>query len=152
MLAHKAEKEGLACVERIASEHTYDIDLHYDMIPGVVYTHPEIATVGKTEEDLKKTDIEYKVGKFPFMANSRARAMGESDGFVKYVSDAKTDTLLGAQIIGPGAGDLIMEAVITMEYGGTTEDLGRTCHAHPSASEAMKEAALDAWTGKAIHF
>ena len=151
MLAHKAEKEGMACVERLASDIPYDIDFHYDTIPNVVYTHPEIASVGISEEEAIAKSLDYKVGKFPFMANSRARVTGESDGFVKYVSDSKTDTLLGAQVIGPNAGDLIMEAVITMEYGGTTEDIGRTCHAHPSVSEAMKEAALDAWQGNAIH-
>jgi len=147
MLAHKAEDEGVAVAEIIAGQKGH---VYYDGIPGVIYTWPEVATVGKSEEEAKAAGIEYKVGKFPFMANSRGRAVGETDGFVKIVADAKTDRILGVHIIGPDAGTLIAEAALAMEYGASSEDLARTCHAHPTLSEAVKEAAL-AVLGRAIH-
>jgi len=139
MLAHKAEDEGVAVAEIIAGQAGH---VNYGVIPGVVYTQPEIATIGKTEEDLKAANIAYKVGKFPFTANGRARAMRSTDGFVKVLSDAATDRVLGCHIIGKGAGDLIHEVAVLMEFGGSSEDLARTCHAHPTMSEAVKEAAL----------
>jgi len=147
MLAHKAEEEGIACVEILAGQAGH---VNYDAIPGVVYTHPEIAALGKTEEALKADGVDYSVGKFPFMANSRARAVGDTEGFVKILADAKTDRVLGAHIIGPGAGELIQEVVVAMEFGGASEDIARTSHAHPGTSEAVKEAAL-ACLGRAIH-
>lgn len=147
MLAHKAEDEGVAAAEILAGQKGH---VYYDAIPGVVYTHPEVANVGKTEEELKAAGVAYKAGKFPFMANSRGRAVGETDGFVKILSDATTDRLLGCHIIGPDAGTLIHEACLVMEYGGSAEDLARTCHAHPTLNEAVKEAAL-AVLGRAIH-
>jgi dihydrolipoamide dehydrogenase len=147
MLAHKAEEEGIACVEILAGQAGH---VNYGAIPGVVYTHPEIAAVGKTEEALKSAGVAYTVGKFPFMANSRARAVGDTEGFVKILADAKTDRVLGAHIIGPGAGELIQEIVLAMEFGGASEDIARTSHAHPGTSEAVKEAAL-ACLGRAIH-
>lgn len=147
MLAHKAEEEGIACVEILAGQAGH---VNYGAIPGVVYTHPEIAAVGKTEESLKAAGVAYTVGKFPFMANSRARAVGDTEGFVKILADAKTDRVLGAHIIGPGAGELIQEIVLAMEFGGASEDIARTSHAHPGTSEAVKEAAL-ACLGRAIH-
>lgn len=147
MLAHKAEEEGVALAEILAGQAGH---VNYDAIPGVVYTWPEVATVGKTEEELKKEGIAYKVGKFPFMANGRARAMGCVDGFVKLLSDQTTDKLLGAHIIGPDAGALIAECVTALEFGASAEDVARTCHAHPTLSEAVKEAAL-ACDGRAIH-
>jgi dihydrolipoamide dehydrogenase len=147
MLAHKAEDEGVAVAEMLAGQKGH---VYYDAIPGVVYTHPEVANVGKTEEELKAAGVAYKMGKFPFMANSRGRAVGETDGFVKILSDAKTDRLLGCHIIGPDAGTLIHEACLIMEFGGSAEDLARTCHAHPTLNEAVKEAAL-AVLGRAIH-
>jgi len=116
--------------------------VNYDVIPSVVYTSPEVASVGKTEEELKKAGIEYKVGKFPFSANGRARAMLHTDGFVKILADKRTDRVLGAHIVGFGAGEMIHEAAVMMEFGGSAEDLARTCHAHPTMSEAVKEAAL----------
>jgi len=116
--------------------------VNYDVIPGVVYTEPEIATVGKTEEELKEAGIAYKTGKFPFTANGRARAMNATDGFVKFLADAETDRVLGAHIVGRGAGEMIHEVAVLMEFGGSSEDLGRTCHAHPTMSEAVREAAL----------
>ena len=124
--------------------------MNYDVIPGVVYTWPEVASVGKTEDDLKRLGIAYKVGKFPFTANGRARAMGSTDGFVKLLADKTTDRLLGAHIIGPDAGGLIAELATAMEFGASSEDVARTCHAHPSLSEAVKEAAL-AVDGRALH-
>jgi len=147
MLAHKAEEEGIACVEILAGQAGH---VNYGAIPGVVYTHPEIAALGKTEEVLKADGVEYNVGKFPFMANSRARAVGDTEGFVKILADAKTDRVLGAHIIGPGAGELIQEIVVAMEFGGSSEDIARSSHAHPGTSEAVKEAAL-ACLGRAIH-
>lgn len=130
----------------------YDIDGHvnYDVIPGVVYTWPEVASVGRTEEQLKEAGVEYRVGKFPFAANGRARAMGSTEGFVKILADARTDRILGAHIIGPDAGTLIAELATAMEFGASAEDVARTCHAHPSLNEAVKEAAL-AVEGRAIH-
>ena len=139
MLAHKAEDEGIAVAEILAGQHGH---VNYDVIPGVVYTSPEIASVGRSEDDLKAAGVAYKVGKFPFTANGRARAMRHSDGFVKVLADATTDRVLGVHILGHGAGELIAEAAVLMEFGGSAEDLGRTCHAHPTMSEAVKEAAL----------
>jgi dihydrolipoamide dehydrogenase len=147
MLAHKAEEEGVALAETLAGQKPH---LDYDTIPGVVYTWPEVATVGRTEEQLKAANIAYKVGKFPFTANGRARAMGDMDGFVKLLADAGTDKLLGAHIIGPDAGTLIAELALAMEFGASAEDVARTCHAHPSLNEAVKEAAL-AVAGRALH-
>jgi dihydrolipoamide dehydrogenase len=139
MLAHKAEEEGVAVAEVIAGQAGH---VNYDVIPGVVYTSPEIAAVGKTEEELKKAGIEYKAGKFPFSANGRARAMLHTEGFVKILADKATDRVLGVHIVGFGAGEMIHEAAVLMEFGGSSEDLARTCHAHPTMSEAVKEAAL----------
>ena len=139
MLAHKAEDEGVVLAEMLSGQSGH---INYDLIPGVVYTHPEVANVGKTEEQLKKDGVEYKVGKFPFMANGRARAMNATDGFVKILACAKTDRILGGHIIGPEAGTLIAEIVLAMEFDGTAEDIARTCHAHPTLEEAVKEAAL----------
>ena len=139
MLAHKAEDEGVAVAEIIAGHAGH---VNYGVIPGVVYTQPEIATIGQTEEELKAGNIAYTVGKFPFTANGRARAMRSTDGFVKILADAATDRVLGCHIIGKGAGDLIHEVAVLMEFGGSSEDLARTCHAHPTMSEAVKEAAL----------
>ncbi len=147
MLAHKAEEDGVCAVEMMAGQKPH---IDYNLVPGVVYTWPEVANVGKTEEELKAAGVEYKVGKFPFMANSRGKSVGETDGFVKVLADAKTDRLLGCHIIGPDAGTLIHEACLIMEFGGSSEDLARTCHAHPTLSEAMKEAGLAA-LGRAIH-
>lgn len=148
MLAHKAEEEGVAAAEILAGKHGH---VNYATIPGVIYTHPEVASVGKTEDDLKKDGVAYKVGKFPFMANSRARANMDSEGMVKVLTDAKTDRVLGAHIIGPNAGELISEMVLGMEYGASAEDIARTCHAHPTLSEATKEACMAASFGKPIH-
>lgn len=139
MLAHKAEDEGIAVAEILAGQHGH---VNYDVIPGIVYTSPEIASIGKTEEDLKAAGVAYKSGKFPFTANGRARAMRATDGFVKVLADAATDRVLGVHIMGFGAGELIMEAAVLMEFGGSSEDLARTCHGHPTLSEAVKEAAL----------
>ena len=147
MLAHKAEEEGIACAELIAGQAGH---VNYGAIPGVVYTHPEIAALGKTEEALKEAGVVYSVGKFPFMANARAKAVGDTEGFVKILADAKTDRVLGAHIVGPGAGELIQEIVLAMEFGGSSEDIARTSHAHPGTAEAVKEAAL-AVLGRAIH-
>lgn len=148
MLAHKAEEEGIAAVEVIAGQHGH---VNYNAIPGIVYTHPEIAAVGKTEDELKKTGVEYNVGKFPFLANSRARTSGETDGFVKILADKKTDEVLGAHIIGANAGELIQEICLGMEFKAASEDIARTSHGHPGLSEAVKEAALATFF-KAIHF
>ncbi|MDQ0456618.1 dihydrolipoyl dehydrogenase [Rhizobium paknamense] len=139
MLAHKAEDEGVALAEILAGQHGH---VNYDVIPGVVYTQPEVASVGKTEEELKAAGVSYKAGKFPFTANGRARAMQVTDGFVKVLADKETDRVLGVHIVGFGAGEMIHEAAVLMEFGGSSEDLGRTCHAHPTMSEAVKEAAL----------
>lgn len=147
MLAHKAEEEGVAVAEIIAGQHGH---VNYDAIPGIVYTYPEVASVGKTEAELKAAQIEYNVGKFPFMANSRARANGDSDGFVKILACKKTDQILGAHIIGPNAGELIQELVLGMEFKAAAEDIARTSHGHPGLSEAVKEAALATFF-KAIH-
>lgn len=147
MLAHKAEEEGIACVERIATGYGH---VNYDAIPGVVYTHPEVASVGKTEETLKAAGQAYRVGKFPFMANGRARALNATEGLVKVIADAKTDRILGVHIFGPRAGALIAECAVAMEFGASSEDIARSCHAHPTLAEAIKEAAM-AVTGKAIH-
>ncbi|MGO4171664.1 dihydrolipoyl dehydrogenase [Bosea sp. TAF32] len=139
MLAHKAEDEGVAVAEIIAGKHGH---VNYDAIPGIVYTAPEVAAIGKTEEELKAAGVAYKIGKFPFTANGRARAIRHTDGFVKVLADAATDRVLGCHIIGPHAGDLIAEVTVLMEFGGSAEDLARTCHAHPTLAEAVKEAAL----------
>ena len=147
MLAHKAEDEGMALAEILAGQHGH---VNYEVIPGVVYTSPEVASVGRTEEELKAAGVAYKVGKFPFTANGRARAMRHADGFVKVLADATTDRVLGVHILGHGAGELIAEAAVLMEFGGSAEDLARTCHAHPTMSEAVKEAAL-AVDKRAIH-
>ena len=147
MLAHKAEEEGIAAAEIMAGQHGH---VNYDTVPGVVYTWPEVATVGKTEEELKEAGVDYKIGKFPFAANSRAKANDDTDGFVKILADAKSDWVLGAHIIGPDAGTLIHEAVMAMEFGGAAEDIARAFHAHPTLNEAVKEAAL-AVEGRPIH-
>jgi dihydrolipoamide dehydrogenase len=147
MLAHKAEEEGVALAEMIAGQHPH---VNYDAIPGVVYTWPEVASIGRTEDELKAAGIAYKVGKFPFTANGRARAMGDTDGFVKILADKGTDRVLGAHILGPDAGTLIAEIAIAMEFGASAEDVARTCHAHPSLNEAVKEAAL-AVDGRPLH-
>jgi len=147
MLAHKAEEEGVAVAEILAGQAGH---VNYETVPGVIYTWPEVAAVGRTEEQLKETSVEYRVGKFPFSANSRARANVFTEGFVKILADAKTDRVLGAHIIGPEAGNLIHEIVVLMEFGGSAEDLARSVHAHPTLNEAVKEAAL-AVAGRAIH-
>jgi dihydrolipoamide dehydrogenase len=139
MLAHKAEDEGVVLAEMLAGQSGH---IDYNLIPGVVYTWPEVASVGQTEEQLKEKGVAYNAGKFPFMANGRARAMGATDGFVKILADAKTDKVLGCHIIGPEAGTLIAEVVLAMEFGASSEDIARTCHAHPTLEEAVKEAAL----------
>ena len=139
MLAHKAEEEGIAVAELIAGQSGH---VNYDVIPGVVYTSPEVASVGKTEEELKKEKKPYKIGKFPFMANSRAKAIDETEGLVKILADSKTDKVLGVHIIGLHAGEMIAEMAVAMEFGASSEDIARTCHAHPTFSEAIKEAAL----------
>jgi len=145
MLAHKAEEEGIAVAQLIAGKWGH---LNYDAIPGVVYTHPEVATIGKTEEELKAAGVAYKVGKFPFMANSRARTNHDAEGMVKVIADATTDRVLGCHMMGPGVGELIAEVALVMEFGGSSEDIARTCHAHPTLSEAVREAAkgVEGWT------
>jgi dihydrolipoamide dehydrogenase len=147
MLAHKAEDEGMAAAESIAGQAGH---VNYDVIPGVIYTSPEVASVGKTEQELKEAGVDYKVGKFSFMGNGRAKAVFMGDGFVKILADKATDRVLGVHIMGPAAGELIHEACVLMEYGGSAEDLARTCHAHPTFSEAVREAALACGDG-AIH-
>jgi len=147
MLAHKAEEEGIACVEHLVTGHGH---VNYDAIPNVVYTHPEIASVGKTEEELREAGVEYKSGSFPFLANGRARAMAQTDGQVKILADAETDRVLGFHILGPRAGDLIAEAAVSVEFGASSEDIARAVHAHPTLAEVVKEAAL-AVDGRAIH-
>jgi dihydrolipoamide dehydrogenase len=139
MLAHKAEEEGVAVVERIKGQHPH---VNFNTIPWVIYTSPEIAWVGKTEQRLKKDGVAYKVGIFPFLANGRARALGDTTGLVKILADATTDEILGVHIVGPLASELIAEAVVAMEFRASSEDIARICHAHPSLSEATKEAAL----------
>lgn len=148
MLAHKAEEEGIACVEQMVTGYGH---VNYDAIPAIVYTSPEIASVGKTEEQLKEADIEYRTGSFPFMANGRARAIGHTEGFVKILADKKTDRILGAHIIGPHAGDLIAELAVAIEFHASSEDVARASHAHPTLAESVKEAAL-AVDERAIHF
>lgn len=148
MLAHKAEEEGIAAVEYINAGHGH---VNYNGIPSVVYTHPEVAWVGKTEQELKAAGVKYNIGKFPFAANSRAKTNQDSEGFVKFISEKETDRILGVHIIGPNAGEMVSEAVLAMEYGASSEDIARTTHAHPTLSEAFKEAAMAAY-GKAIHF
>jgi dihydrolipoamide dehydrogenase len=148
MLAHKAEEEGIAVAEIIAGQAGH---VNYDIIPGVVYTSPEVAYVGKTEEQLKQESVNYKVGKFPFLANSRAKVNNETEGFVKILADSKTDRVLGVHMIGPHTGDMIAEMALAMEFGASAEDIARTCHAHPTHTEAIKEAAL-AVDKRAIHF
>ena len=147
MLAHKAEDEGIAVAENIVGQSGH---VNYDTIPGVVYTTPEVASIGKTEEQLKESNTEYKIGKFSFMANSRAKAIDDAEGFVKILADKNTDRVLGAHIIGPHAGELIAEIGVAMEFGASSEDIARTCHAHPTFSEAVKEAALSV-DKRAIH-
>ncbi len=148
MLAHKAEDEGVACIEMIAGKAGH---VNYGIIPGVVYTSPEVATVGQTEDELKAAGVAYKVGKFPFLANSRAKINHETDGFVKILADAKTDRILGAHMVGPNVGDMIAEYCVAMEFGGASEDVARTCHPHPTRSEALRQAAMgvEGWTMQA---
>ena len=148
MLAHKAEDEAIACIELIAGKAGH---VNYDIIPGVVYTSPEVATVGKTEDELKAAGVAYKVGKFPFLANSRAKINHETDGFVKVLADAKTDRILGAHMVGPNVGDMIAEYCVAMEFGGASEDVARTCHPHPTRSEALRQAAMgvEGWVTQA---
>ncbi|WP_454718107.1 dihydrolipoyl dehydrogenase [Caulobacter segnis] len=148
MLAHKAEDEAVACIELIAGKAGH---MNYDIIPGVIYTKPEVATVGKTEDELKAAGIAYKVGKFPFLANSRAKINHETDGFVKVLADAKTDRILGAHAVGPNVGDMIAEICVAMEFGGSSEDVARTCHPHPTRSEAFRQASMgvEGWTMQA---
>ena len=147
MLAHKAEDEGVALAEILAGQAGH---VNYAAIPGVIYTWPEVASVGATEEELKAAGIAYKSGKFPFTANGRARAMGDMDGFVKILADAKTDRVLGAHMLGPDVGTLIAEISLAIEFGASAEDVARTCHAHPTLNEVVKEAAL-AVDGRALH-
>ena len=148
MLAHKAEDEGIAVAEIIAGQAGH---VNYDVIPSVVYTSPEVASVGKTEEQLKLEKRKYKVGKFPFLANSRAKVNNHTEGFVKMLADSNTDKVLGVHIIGPHCGDMIAEMAFAMEFGASAEDIARTCHAHPTHTEAIKEAAL-AVDKRPIHF
>lgn len=148
MLAHKAEEEGIAAVEHILGLGGH---VNYATIPGVIYTNPEVAWVGLSEQQLKEQGVEYKVGTFPFMANSRARCNNDADGLVKVITDSKTDKMLGAWIVGSAAGEMIAEAGLAFEYGASSEDIARTCHAHPTLSEAFKEACMAAHD-KAIHF
>ncbi|KAJ1674145.1 dihydrolipoamide dehydrogenase precursor [Spiromyces aspiralis] len=147
MLAHKAEEEGIAAVEYITNGYGH---VNYNVIPSVIYTHPEVAWVGKTEQQLKEEGVKYRVGSFPFVANSRAKTIDDAEGLVKVLTDAETDRILGAHIIGTNAGEMIQEAALAMEYGGSAEDVARTCHAHPTLSEAFKEACMAAYS-KPIH-
>ena len=147
MLAHKAEDEGMAVADDIAGKHGH---VNYGVIPGVIYTAPEVASVGKTEEELKEEGVSYKVGKFSFMGNGRAKAVFMGDGFVKLLADKTTDRVLGCHLIGPAAGDLIHEICVAMEFGASAQDVALTCHAHPTFSEAVREAALACGDG-AIH-
>jgi dihydrolipoamide dehydrogenase len=139
MLAHKAEEEGIAAAEYIKSGHGH---VNYGAIPSVIYTHPEVAWVGQTEQEVKEAGIKYNIGTFPFTANSRAKTNMDSEGMVKFISDKETDRVLGVHIIGPNAGEMIAEATLAIEYGASSEDIGRTSHAHPTLSEAFKEAAM----------
>jgi dihydrolipoamide dehydrogenase len=147
MLAHKAQEEGIAFAERLAGQKTR---VNYDAIPSVIYTWPEVASVGMTEEQVKEARREYRVGKFPFSANGRARCLDETEGLVKVIADARTDRVLGVHILGPRASDMIAEAVAVVEFAGSAEDIARICHAHPTLSEALREAAL-AVAGRPIH-
>ncbi|CAN1243299.1 Dihydrolipoyl dehydrogenase 1, mitochondrial [Linum perenne] len=147
MLAHKAEEDGVACIEFIAGKHGH---VDYDKVPGVVYTHPEVASVGKTEEQVKALGVEYRVGKFPFLANSRAKAIDDAEGIVKILTEKETDKILGVHIMAPNAGELIHEAALAINYDASSEDIARICHAHPTMSEALKEAAMAAHD-KPIH-
>ena len=147
LLAHKAEEEGVIAAEVIAGKPS---EMHYRSMPSIVYTWPEIASVGLAEHEVKESGREYKVGRFPFSANGRARTMGETTGFVKFIADAKTDELLGAHLIGPNVSELCAEVVLAFEYRGASEDIGVTVHSHPTLSEAVKEAALGV-LGRAIH-
>jgi dihydrolipoamide dehydrogenase len=148
MLAHKAEDEAVACIELISGKAGH---VNYDVIPGVIYTNPEVAWVGKTEEELKAAGVAYKVGKFPFTANARAKVNHEAEGFVKVLADATTDRILGVHMIGPEVGDMISEYCVAMEFGGASEDVARTCHPHPTRSEALRQAAMgvEGWTMQA---
>lgn len=148
MLAHKAEEEGIAAVEHLLGEGGH---VNYNCIPGVIYTDPEVAWVGKTEEELKAANVNFKKGVFPFSANSRARTNQDAEGLVKFLTCAETDKILGIHILGTVAGEMIAEGVLAMEYGASSEDIARTCHAHPTLSEAFKEAAMAAYD-KPIHF
>ncbi|KAJ3080565.1 dihydrolipoamide dehydrogenase precursor, partial [Physocladia obscura] len=148
MLAHKSEEEGIAVVEYIHSGHGH---VNYNAIPSVIYTHPEVAWVGLNEAEVKAKGIEYNIGVFPFLANSRAKTIDDAEGTIKIIADKKTDKILGAHIIGPGAGEMIAEAVLAIEYGASSEDIARTSHAHPTLSEAFKEAAMATYD-KSIHF
>ena len=148
MLAHKAEEEGIAAVEQILGLGCH---VNYGCIPSVIYTYPEVASVGKTEEELKTEGIKYNKGSFPFLANSRAKTNNDFEGFVKILTDSATDRILGIHIIGPNAGEMIAEGVLGMEYGAAAEDIGRTCHGHPTLSEAFKEACMGAYD-KPINF
>ena len=148
MLAHKAEEEGVSCAEQLAGLAGH---VNYATIPNIIYTHPEVAWVGRTEEEVKAAGLPYKVGKFPFMANSRARTVEDADGLVKFITHSETDEILGVHIVGASAGEMIAECVLAMEYGGSAEDIARTCHGHPTLTEAVKEAAMAATFGKAIH-
>ncbi|MDC3376328.1 dihydrolipoyl dehydrogenase, partial [Gammaproteobacteria bacterium] len=147
MLAHKGSEEGIMVAERIAGKHA---EMNYELVPSVIYTHPEIAWVGKNEEELINDNIEYKVGKFPFAASGRALAVDQSVGFVKLITDAKTDTILGVHVFGPSAAEIVQQALISMEFGASAEDLGLTIFSHPTVSEALHEAALSA-NNQAIH-
>jgi dihydrolipoamide dehydrogenase len=148
MLAHKAEDEAVACIERIAGKAGH---VNYDVIPNVTYTYPELASVGKTEEELKAAGVDYKVGKFPFTANARAKVNHEAEGFVKVLADAKTDRILGVHMIGPDVGEMIGEYCVAMEFAASSEDVARTCHPHPTRSEALRQAAMgvEGWTMQA---
>jgi dihydrolipoamide dehydrogenase len=148
MLAHKAEEEGIACVENIAG---FSGHVNYNTIPGVIYTHPEVATVGMTEEQLVAAGVQFNKGIFPFSANSRARTTGDFEGMIKVLADKETDKILGMHIIGSNAGEMIAEGVLAMEYGASSEDIARTCHAHPTLSEALKEACMATYD-KPIHY
>jgi len=148
MLAHKAEEEGIAAVEFLKSGHGH---VNYNAIPSVIYTHPEVAWVGKTEQELKQAGVQYKIGRFPFAANSRAKTNLDTEGAVKFIVEKETDRILGVHIIGPNAGEMISEGVLAIEYGASAEDIARTTHAHPTLSEAFKEAAMASYS-KAIHF
>jgi dihydrolipoamide dehydrogenase len=148
MLAHKAEDEAVACIELIAGKAGH---VNYDIIPSVIYTYPEVAVVGKTEEELKAAGVAYKVGKFPFLANSRAKVNHEAEGFVKVLADAKTDRILGAHLIGPSVSEMVAEYAVAMEFAAASEDVARTCHPHPTRSEALRQAAMgvEGWTMQA---